>query len=92
MADAILVFSKGSLTGTEDGFYYDIFMEDGKITPDDFPKIEAEMKKVAKRLTRFSAVRPSMMRPTNTMRVIARLMAGTTSLSKSLSLILPIGR
>ena len=32
----------------EDGFYYDIFMEDGKITPDDFPKIEAEMKKVAK--------------------------------------------
>ena len=52
MADAILrVFPKAQLTigpAVEDGFYYDIFMEDGKITPDDFPKIEAEMKKVAK--------------------------------------------
>ena len=52
MADAILrVFPKAQLTigpAIEDGFYYDIFMEDGKITPDDFPKIEAEMKKVAK--------------------------------------------
>ena len=52
MADAILrVFRKAQLTigpAVEDGFYYDIFMEDGKITPDDFPKIEAEMKKVAK--------------------------------------------
>ena len=52
MADAILrFFPKAQLTigpAVEDGFYYDIFMEDGKITPDDFPKIEAEMKKVAK--------------------------------------------
>ena len=52
MADAILrVFPKAQLTigpAVEDGFYYDIFMEDGKITPDDFPKLEAEMKKVAK--------------------------------------------
>ena len=52
MADAILrVFPKAQLTigpAVEDGFYYDIFMEDGKITPDDFSKIEAEMKKVAK--------------------------------------------
>lgn len=52
MADAILrVFPKAQLTigpVVEDGFYYDIFMPDGKITPEDFPKIEAEMKKIAK--------------------------------------------
>lgn len=52
MADAILrVFPKAQLTigpAVEDGFYYDIYMEEGKITPDDFSKIEGEMKKVAK--------------------------------------------
>lgn len=52
MADAILrVFPKAQLTigpVVEDGFYYDIYMPDGKITPEDFPKIEAEMKKIAK--------------------------------------------
>ena len=46
MADAILrIFPKAELTigpVVEDGFYYDIFMKDGKITPDDFEKIEAE--------------------------------------------------
>ncbi|MEO1337940.1 MAG: TGS domain-containing protein, partial [Myxococcota bacterium] len=52
MADAILrVFPKAQLTigpVIENGFYYDIFLDDGKITPDDFPKIEAEMQKIAK--------------------------------------------
>ncbi len=52
MADAILrVFPKAELTigpVVEDGFYYDIFMAEGKITPDDFEKIEAEMERIAK--------------------------------------------
>jgi threonyl-tRNA synthetase len=52
MADAILrVFPKAELTigpVVEDGFYYDIFMPEGKITPDDFEKIEAEMERIAK--------------------------------------------
>ncbi len=53
MADAILrVYPKAQLTigpSIEDGFYYDIFMPDGaKITPDDFPKIEEEMQRIAK--------------------------------------------
>jgi threonyl-tRNA synthetase len=51
MADAILrVFPKAQLTigpAIEDGFYYDIFLEEGKITPDDFPTIESEMKTIA---------------------------------------------
>ncbi len=34
---------------TDDGFYYDLYMGDGPtITPADFPKIEARMKKLAK--------------------------------------------
>ena len=52
MADAILrVFPKAQLTigpVVEDGFYYDIFMPEGKITPEDFPKIEEEMQRIAK--------------------------------------------
>ncbi|NLE87527.1 MAG: threonine--tRNA ligase [Myxococcales bacterium] len=51
MADAILrVFPQAELTigpVVEDGFYYDIHMKDGKITPEDFPKIEDEMKRIA---------------------------------------------
>jgi threonyl-tRNA synthetase len=57
MADAILrVFPKAQLTigpVVEGGFYYDIFMDDGKITPEDFPKIEGEMKKIAKEALPF---------------------------------------
>ena len=58
MADAILrVFPKAELTigpAVEDGFYYDIHMPDGgKITPEDFPKIEEEMARVAKEGHRF---------------------------------------
>ena len=52
MADAILrVFPKAQLTigpAVEDGFYYDIFLPEGKITPEDFPRIEAEMARIAK--------------------------------------------
>lgn len=52
MADAILrIFPKAQLTigpVVDDGFYYDIYMPEGKITPDDFPKIEAEMAKIVK--------------------------------------------
>ncbi|HEY0706752.1 MAG TPA: threonine--tRNA ligase [Polyangia bacterium] len=51
MADAILrVFPKAQLTigpAVEDGFFYDIYLAEGKITPDDFPKIEAEMARIA---------------------------------------------
>ena len=51
MADAILrIFPKAQLTigpVVEDGFYYDIYLADASITPEDFPKIEAEMQRVA---------------------------------------------
>lgn len=51
MADAILrIFPKAQLTigpVIEDGFYYDIYLPEGKITPDDFPNIEAEMSRLA---------------------------------------------
>ena len=57
MADAILrVFPSAQLTigpAIEDGFYYDIYYPDGKITPDDFPKIEEEMQRIAERATPF---------------------------------------
>ncbi len=57
MADAILrVFPKAELTigpVVEDGFYYDIHLPDAKITPDDFPKIEQEMKRIAKEALPF---------------------------------------
>ncbi|MCC7510742.1 MAG: threonine--tRNA ligase [Planctomycetes bacterium] len=52
MADAILrIFPKAQLTigpVVDEGFYYDIYLPDQKITPDDFPKIEAEMAKIVK--------------------------------------------
>ncbi|MBN2196099.1 MAG: threonine--tRNA ligase [Polyangiaceae bacterium] len=52
MADAILrVFPKAQLTigpAVEDGFYYDIFLPEGKLAPEDFPRIEAEMAQIAK--------------------------------------------
>ncbi len=60
MADAILrIFPKAQLTigpVVEDGFYYDIYMPEGKITPDDFPKIEAEMQRIAKSAHPFERV------------------------------------
>ena len=52
MADAILrLFPRAQLTigpTIEDGFYYDIFMPEGKISPDDFPALESEMQKIVK--------------------------------------------
>jgi threonyl-tRNA synthetase len=52
MADAILrLFPSAELTigpVVEDGFYYDIYMPEGSITPADFEKIEAEMDRVAR--------------------------------------------
>ena len=52
MADAILrLYPTAQLTigpVVEDGFYYDIYMDEGKITPEDFKRIEDEMGKVAK--------------------------------------------
>lgn len=51
MADAILrLFPQVQLTigpVVDDGFYYDLYLPEGKITPDDFPAIEEEMKKIA---------------------------------------------
>jgi len=51
MADAILrLYPKAQLTigpVIEDGFYYDVFLPDGKIAPDDLPRIEEEMHKIA---------------------------------------------
>jgi threonyl-tRNA synthetase len=32
----------------EDGFYYDIHLPEGKITPDDFARIEEEMARIAR--------------------------------------------
>jgi threonyl-tRNA synthetase len=53
MADAILrIFPHAQLTigpVVEEGFYYDIYLPPGeKISPEDFPKIEKEMKQIAK--------------------------------------------
>jgi threonyl-tRNA synthetase len=52
MADAILrLYPSAQLTigpVVEDGFYYDIHLPDGKITPEDFPAIEKEMGRIAK--------------------------------------------
>ena len=52
MADAILrLFPKAELTigpVTEDGFYYDIYLPEGKITSDDFARIEKEMQRIVK--------------------------------------------
>jgi threonyl-tRNA synthetase len=57
MADAILrVFPKAQLTigpVVEDGFYYDIFLPEGKITPEDFPKLEEEMQRIAEAASPF---------------------------------------
>lgn len=57
MADAILrVFPKAELTigpVVEDGFYYDIYLPEGKITPEDFPAIEKEMDQIAKEAAPF---------------------------------------
>ncbi|MEM6787059.1 MAG: threonine--tRNA ligase [Myxococcota bacterium] len=51
MADAILrLFPQAQLTigpPIEDGFYYDIYLPEGKITPEDFPRIESEMARIA---------------------------------------------
>jgi len=57
MADAILrIYPKAQLTigpVIEDGFYYDIFLPEGKITVEDFAKIEGEMAKIAKEAAPF---------------------------------------
>ncbi len=57
MADAILrIFPKAQLTigpVIEDGFYYDIFLPEGKVTPDDLPRIEEEMGRIAEAGTPF---------------------------------------
>jgi len=57
MADAILrLFPKAQLTigpVVEDGFYYDIYLEEGTITPEDFPKIQQEMDRIAKEAAPF---------------------------------------
>ncbi len=57
MADAILrVHPKAQLTigpVVEDGFYYDLYLPEGTITPEDFPAIEAEMARLAKEALPF---------------------------------------
>jgi threonyl-tRNA synthetase len=57
MADAILrLFPKAQLTigpVVEAGFYYDIFLPEGKLTPEDFPKLEQEMARIAKEALAF---------------------------------------
>jgi threonyl-tRNA synthetase len=51
MADAILrLYPKAELTigpVVEDGFYYDIHLPEGRLTPEDFPRIEEEMARIA---------------------------------------------
>jgi threonyl-tRNA synthetase len=41
---------------TEDGFYYDFDLPDHRFTPDDFPKIEEEMRKIVKENHRFEKI------------------------------------
>jgi threonyl-tRNA synthetase len=41
---------------TEDGFYYDFELPDHRFTPDDFPKIEEEMRKIVKENHRFEKI------------------------------------
>ncbi|HKJ23602.1 MAG TPA: threonine--tRNA ligase, partial [Myxococcota bacterium] len=57
MADAILrLFPKAQLTigpVVEDGFYYDIYLDEGTITPEDFSKIQKEMDRIAKEAKPF---------------------------------------
>ena len=57
MADAILrLYPAAELTigpVVEDGFYYDIHLPEGKLTPDDFPKIEQEMGRIAQEALAF---------------------------------------
>lgn len=57
MADAILrVYPKAQLTigpVVDEGFYYDIYLPEERIAPEDFPKIEAEMQRIAKEATPF---------------------------------------
>ena len=57
MAEAILdEFPGAQLTigpAVEDGFYYDIHLADGKITEEDFPKIEKRMQQIIKQDARF---------------------------------------
>lgn len=52
MADAILrVFPAAQLTigpVVDNGFYYDIYLPEGQISSDDFPKIEKEMQQIVK--------------------------------------------
>jgi threonyl-tRNA synthetase len=60
MADAILrIYPKAQLTigpVVEDGFYYDIYLPDERITVADFPKIEKEMQRLAKQAHAFNRV------------------------------------
>ena len=52
MADAILRLYPGAQLTigpvVEGGFYYDIFLEHGSIRPEDFPRIEQEMARIAR--------------------------------------------
>jgi len=61
MADAILrLFPGAQLTigpVVEDGFYYDVYLEEGTITPEAFPKIEQEMARIAKEAKPFERCR-----------------------------------
>ena len=63
MADAVLrLYPKAELTigpVIEDGFYYDIYLPEGKITPEDFPKIEQEMMRVVKKSHPFQCHKAS---------------------------------
>ncbi|HEY5656263.1 MAG TPA: TGS domain-containing protein, partial [Myxococcota bacterium] len=57
MADAILrLFPGAQLTigpVVEDGFYYDIYLPEGKLTPEDFARIEDEMARIVSESAAF---------------------------------------
>ena len=76
MADAILrLFPRAELTigpVVEDGFYYDIHLPEGKITPDDFPRIEEEMARIAARGPPVPALRGEGSRPRRELRALSR--------------------
>ena len=95
MADAILrLYTQAELTigpAIDEGFYYDIHLRDGgKITPEDFSRIEAEMQRVAKEAHPFVRC-AGKDEADEIMHVIRRSTAGITNSKPNWSKIFEVG-
>lgn len=65
---------------TDNGFYYDVDLPEGvKISEDDFPAIEAEMKKIVKENLKFTVFESPAPRPSPLWRSAARSTRSSTS-------------